>query len=238
MDLGWKKAMWLTSIGLLLGGLFAGYTGGAGWPTWLVVLLVLFVLVPSAVTLVAEALGDPGKARKQPSPKEQNMSSGHRAATPPGPAGPQSGVGHIRSVDEHQIAVLGRICAGLDSRQISWLRVFDFSGPWLHAHARAVLDLVPLVEEIAVAPFPADIDEAISAFSNRLDSFSAFYAESTSYDPVFAAGEWRYFFALADNGQESVIAEDVDARQARMRELSTGLADAYVNLVGITGTFP
>jgi hypothetical protein len=231
MDLGWKKAMWLTSIGLVLGGVFAGYTGKSGWPGWLVVLLILFVLIPAAVSLVAEALEDSGKkARKGLSRREQMVPpAGIPIPRPPS----RSDLSRIRSVADHEIALLERICNALNSRQVAWLRTFDFSGPWLDAHARAVLDLDPLLEELADAPFPPDVGEAIRALSIRLESFRDFYAESTSYDPVFAAGEWRFFFSRHDEG-ESVIAADVEALQARMRQLSTALADAYVNLVGIT----
>jgi len=134
------------------------------------------------------------------------------------------------SITDHHKDVLGQICRALNTRQIAWLRSFDYSAPWLDVHARAALDIEPLVEEIVDAPFAADVYEALRILSRQLRAFSAYYSQNTSADPVLVGGDWRFFFLQPDAAPGEAIPEDLTPG-VELCELSRAFADSYVTLV-------
>lgn len=231
---GWILGMWVAAAAAMLGVLVAAATGGSA-PYWWV--LALLVAVPGAVSVAARFQHQPHRSNATAARPQVAEAADEPRRKTKRSEGPSSTTATDTALVERAGApltgedwdVVCEISLALGPQQLEWLRSTDFEKPWLDSHARAVVEVEPLLARVAERPFAPGLGATLRALADAVHAFTEDYSDNTFPDPLLRGGDWR-FFEWDDRVQ---AAEDGDAdgrwagRAKRLQQLAEGVALAY-----------
>lgn len=123
--------------------------------------------------------------------------------------------------------IVQRLLSLIREREIDWLRVESFGGPWRDGHVVPLRE-VAMFDASHSGIFDPELADAVGRLTNAARTFFGIYDHGTIVDPMMRDATWRMIGRHGPAGEAVGSAErDRIGSQTRLREAATEICESY-----------